>query len=134
MVFPEWKDYPNKRTIIDKIESLGLKVGKITQVTCSGSIDYTDDNFVEDIKYDGKSVTEGTEIAQRKKVDILLCDSFGSTGRIVPDILGMTLLEAQLVLESHDLTIGRIKHKALYLIVFQLSFIIKVRRMMALRK
>ncbi|MEZ5007594.1 MAG: PASTA domain-containing protein [Chitinophagales bacterium] len=109
VVFPEWKDYPNKRTIIDKIESLGLKVGKITRVTCSGSIDYTDDNFVEDIKYDGKSVTEGTEIPKGEKVDILLCDGFGSTGRIVPDILGMTLLEAQLVLESHDLTIGRIK-------------------------
>ncbi len=109
VAFPEWKDYPNKQTIIDKIESLGLVVGKISRVRCSGSIDYTDDNYVENLKYKGETVKEGTQIPKGKKVDIQLCDGFGATGRIVPDVLGMTLLEAQLVLESNYLTIGRIK-------------------------
>jgi beta-lactam-binding protein with PASTA domain len=106
--FPAWKDYPNKRTVTDKIISYGLKVGKIERVTCSGNIEYTDDNYVEALKYEGKNVKEGTMIPKGAKVDIYLCDGFGSTGRIVPDILGMTLLEAQLILESNNLTVGRI--------------------------
>jgi beta-lactam-binding protein with PASTA domain len=108
VAFPAWKDYPNKRTVTDKIISYGLKVGKTERVTCSGNIEYTDDNYVEALKYNGKPVKEGTMIPKGSKVDIYLCDGFGSTGRIVPDILGMTLLEAQLILEGINLTVGRI--------------------------
>lgn len=116
VTFPiDWKDYPNKKTITDKIKGLGLKVGKISRVTCSGRAEYTDDNYVENIKFNGKAVYAGdnkdkaTLIPKGSTIDILLCDGFGSTGRVVPDVLGMTLLEAQLVLESNYLTIGRIK-------------------------
>ena len=106
--FPAWKEYPTKTTVTDKILSKGFKVGKIVRVTCSGSIDYQDDNSVKELKYKGQLVEEGTMIPKGEKIDIYLCDGFGSTGRLVPDVLGMTLLEAQLVLESNYLTIGRI--------------------------
>lgn len=101
--FPSWENYPQRKTVIDKIESLGFKVGKEVRVSC----EHTD--YVTDLKYEGESVTEGMLIPKGSPIDIHLCDGFGNTRLVIPDLFGKSLLEAKLILEAYSLALGKIE-------------------------
>jgi beta-lactam-binding protein with PASTA domain len=101
--FPAWEDYPQRKTVRDKIESLGFKVGKEVRVNCRFP------DLVKDLKFQGESIEEGTMIPKGSAIDIYICDGFGNTRQLIPDLFGKSLLEAKLVLEAYSLVIGRIE-------------------------
>lgn len=104
--FPAWKDYPQRKTITDRIYSLGFRVGKEVRVPCA----HTD--YVTDLQYKGEPVTEGMAIPKGAEIDIFLCDGVGTTQVPIPDLFGKSLLEAKLVLEAYNLVLGRVEADA----------------------
>ncbi|MCP4122874.1 MAG: PASTA domain-containing protein [Bacteroidetes bacterium] len=101
--FPAWKEYPQRKTVIDKIRSLGFKVGREVRVSCA----HTD--YVMDLKFEGEGIEEGTLIPKGSAIDIHLCDGFGNTRLLIPDLFGKSLLEAKLILEAYSLVLGRVE-------------------------
>ena len=88
---------------LDLPEGVGFKVGKEVRVSC----EHTD--YVMDVTFEGNSVDEGTMIPKGSSIDIHLCDGFGSTRMLIPDLFGSSLLEAKLILEAYSLVLGRVE-------------------------
>lgn len=101
--FPSWDDYPQRKTVRDKIESLGFKVGKEIRVSCRFP------DLVKDLRYKGESIEEGMLIPKGSAIDIHICDGFGDTRQVIPDLFGKSMLEAKLVLEAYSLVLGRVE-------------------------
>ena len=63
----------------------------------------------QDLKYKGDDVKEGMLIPKGSPIDIHLCDGFGNTRQLIPDLFGKSLLEAKLILEAYSLVLGSIE-------------------------
>jgi beta-lactam-binding protein with PASTA domain len=103
VLFPARDEYPSRKTVIDLIKSYGFKPGKEIRISCA-HVDY-----VNDLKYKGKSLKEGMTIPKGSAIDIYLCDGFGNSRLVIPDLFGKSLLEAKLVLEAYSLVMGRVE-------------------------
>ena len=102
---PEMIDMPNivgvsRRQAKSLLESYGLMVGHIKYVP-----DIAFDNVLNQ-RYNGKDIASGTKIAKGSKVDLVL--GRGNTGESaqVPDLTGMTLRTAQMLLTDSYLNMG----------------------------
>ena len=102
VMFPAREEYPSRKTVIDLILSYGLRPGREVRVSC----DHLD--YVDDLRFKGESLKEGKLIPKGSSIDLYLCDGFGNTRLVIPDLFGKSLLEAKLVLEAYSLVVGRI--------------------------
>ncbi len=92
----------SRRNAMVQLESVGLEVGRQ---------DYVPDlakDAVLDMKLEGSSIGVGTEVAKGTKIDLVLGNGYGLTRIQVPELIQMTLLEAQLTLKANNLNIGAI--------------------------
>jgi beta-lactam-binding protein with PASTA domain len=72
---------------------------------------YTNDfatDQVRDQLYKGKSIKEGTKIPMGSGITLVISRGTGTVDQDVPDLFGMTLNEAKVILESNGLTLGTV--------------------------
>lgn len=82
------------------LESIGLKTGNIS---------YTPDiarNAVKDQLVNGKTVQPGTKVPMSTAIDLVLGNGLGETQLAVPDIVGLTVLQAREYLSGDNISIG----------------------------
>lgn len=84
------------------LQSLGLKLGDTS---------YRPDiarNSVLEQSYNGKPLDPGTKVSMGSEIDFVLGDGIGNVFMNVPDLVGMTLGEAQSYLSSLNVNLGAI--------------------------
>lgn len=84
------------------MQSLGLKLGDTT---------YTPDiarNAVKDQLYNGQSIAPGEKISMGSSIDLVLGSGLGEADFNVPDLIGLTVSQAQSFLSSRQISIGAI--------------------------
>ena len=70
--------------------------------------DFATDQVLEQL-YKGQPIKEGTKIPMGSGIVLVVSRGTGSTELDVPDLFGMTLNEAKVILESNGLTLGTIQ-------------------------
>jgi eukaryotic-like serine/threonine-protein kinase len=58
--------------------------------------------------YKGNAITSGTKLPWGSKVDLLIASGLADRKIIVPDLLGLTLAEAKIVLEENGLGLAAV--------------------------
>jgi beta-lactam-binding protein with PASTA domain len=84
------------------LQSYGLSVGKLT---------YKPDlakDVVLGMTSEGKSVAPGSSVKKGSRIDLVLGDGLGQTQVEVPNITGLTLREAKVILDGSSLNLGAI--------------------------
>jgi len=82
--------------------SVGLKVGNLI---------YKPDiakDVVLDVQYNGQSLQKGKKIGKGTAVDLVLGNGLGGESTTLPDLKGLTLEEANNLLQSSSLTLGSV--------------------------
>jgi eukaryotic-like serine/threonine-protein kinase len=93
----------SKRQAILILESYGLKAGKeIYQPDIAK-------DAVLSMRIRGKDVTEGILIPKGTTVDLVLGDGLGMVDVDIPDLIGLTVMEAMAVLDAVHLSLGEIR-------------------------
>jgi len=93
------------KTILDAkfaLERIGLKLGRVDRIPSSQP---------EDMIFDQEFVA-GTPLQQGEIVGITVSAGRGGGSVLVPDLIGKSLSEAQLILNENDLTVGKINYQA----------------------
>jgi beta-lactam-binding protein with PASTA domain len=70
--------------------------------------DFATDQVLEQI-FKGQPIKEGTKIPMGSGITLVISRGTGITDQEVPDLFGMTLNEAKVILESNGLTLGTIQ-------------------------
>jgi beta-lactam-binding protein with PASTA domain len=70
--------------------------------------DFATDQVLEQL-YKGQPIKEGTKIPMGSGITLVISRGTGTTDQEVPDLFGMTLNEAKVILESNGLTLGTIQ-------------------------
>ena len=84
------------------LESYGLELGNIKYVPDLAQ------NAVLEQRYDGKAIAPGEMIAKGSKIDLLVGDGLGNTLLEVPDLSGLEMEEAEVVIIGSGLKVGGI--------------------------
>ncbi len=84
------------------LERIGLKLGRVDRIPSSQP---------EDMIFDQEYVA-GTPLQQGEIVGITVSTGRGGGSVIVPDLIGKSLSEAQLILNGSDLIVGKINYQA----------------------
>lgn len=100
-------DHKNIHQAIMILESMGLKVGRIDTIA-----DIAED-AVLNWRINGKAVRANTEIGQGSVIDLTIADGGNDLGVFegnvdVPDLVGVSLGEAQVLLEAYGLRLGTV--------------------------
>lgn len=98
---PNIKDM-SKRQARLVLESWGLLVGKESYVP-----DIAKDAVIT-MKINGREVKPGLQIPKGTVIDLLLGDGYGDMDVEVPDLIGLTLMEAYTVLQAINLAPGQV--------------------------
>lgn len=88
------------RSATVQLESSGLRVGEQIRVPDLAK------NAVLDIKINNVSVAPGTKIPKGSAIDLVLGDGLGDTRITVPNLIGLTFLQAKLALRGYGLNVG----------------------------
>ncbi|MCO5231404.1 MAG: PASTA domain-containing protein [Chitinophagales bacterium] len=92
----------SKRQAQLTLESLGLKMGReIYQPDIAK-------DAVLSVRVNGKTATENMSIPKGTAVDLILGDGLGTMATEIPDLIGLTVMEAMAVLDAVQLTVGQI--------------------------
>ena len=98
-----------------KLVGLSLRSAQITlqqqKLKLEDTI-YTNDfatDQVQEQRYKGQPIKEGTKIPMGSGIVLVVSRGTGTTDQDVPDLFGMTLSEAKVILESNGLTLGTIQ-------------------------
>jgi beta-lactam-binding protein with PASTA domain len=70
--------------------------------------DFATDQVLEQL-YKGQPIKEGTKIPMGSGITLVISRGTGTVDQEVPDLFGMTLNEAKVILESNGLTLGTIQ-------------------------
>lgn len=70
--------------------------------------DFATDQVLEQL-YKGQPIKEGTKIPMGSGITLVISRGTGTTDQEVPDLFGMSLNEAKVILESNGLTLGTIQ-------------------------
>jgi serine/threonine-protein kinase len=84
------------------LERIGLKLGRVNRIPSSKP---------EDMIFDQEYVA-GTRLLQGEIVGITVSAGRGGGSVLVPDLIGKSLSEAQLILSENDLIVGKINYQA----------------------
>ncbi len=84
------------------LESYGIRVGKLIYIPS----EYT--QLVLGQQYKGKPIEPGTLIAKGSIIDLLVGQGLSSEKTEVPDLFGMTLEEAKVLLQSNSLNVDAV--------------------------
>lgn len=90
------------RSATVQLELAGLRIGQQIRVPDLAK------NVVLEIKRNNVSVKPGDRIPKGTAIDLVLGDGLGSTRIVVPNIVGLTFLQAKLILKGHYLNVGLI--------------------------
>ncbi|MEM7162574.1 MAG: PASTA domain-containing protein [Bacteroidota bacterium] len=102
---PPTKRMPNLIDISErvgriKLETAGLALGKVDYVQ-----DQIGDNLILEQKYKGKAIKAGDPIKMGEKIDLVVSkQAYQYTA--IPDLYGMTMYDAQKLLEENSLKLG----------------------------
>lgn len=92
----------SKRQAILILESWGLKVGKeIYQPDIAK-------DAVLSVRSNGKQLNSGVMVPKGTTIDLVLGDGLGMVDVDIPDLIGLTVMEAMAVLEAVNLSVGQI--------------------------
>lgn len=86
------------------LESHGLKIGDIIYKP----FEYRDVYLDMRLHGENKSIKPGTKIAKGSKIDLVLGNGLGDTKIIIPDLSGLTYIEAVNLIQLKELTIGTV--------------------------
>lgn len=92
----------SQRNAQSLLESVGLEVGNITNKPSQFK------NLILEVSFMGKPVVPGEEVAKGSKIDLVVGNGFGSTEMDVPDLIGLSLLEAKVAIKGYNLNVGMI--------------------------
>ncbi len=87
---------------IKTIKNMDLELGRVKYIP------YIGQNVILEQKMNGKTIKEGDQLPAGSKIDLIVGDGIGDKEFLVPNIVGLSMEEAQMVLESYDLLIGNI--------------------------
>lgn len=93
----------SKRQALLVLESAGFKLGREV---------YQPDiakDAVLSVRVNGKPATENMEFPKGTAIDLILGDGLGMLDVEIPDLIGLTVMEATAVLEAVQLSVGQIK-------------------------
>ena len=88
------------RQAVSKLEKNGLEVGKL---------EYRPDiatNKVLDFKVNGISIDIGQELYYGTTIDLIVGQGLGDEKVIIPNLVGLTRIEANIILKSTSLNVG----------------------------
>ncbi|HET8962346.1 MAG TPA: PASTA domain-containing protein [Chitinophagales bacterium] len=89
-------------SVREVLASRGLKVGEISYKPFQYK-----DVFLE-MRFEGKRIKAGEEIAKGSKVDLVLGNGLGETNIEVPDLTGFTYIEAVNLIQLKNLNLGSV--------------------------
>lgn len=92
------------KSIIDArfaLERVGLKLGDVNEVAS---------NYPRDMIFDQQYV-EGTSLKKGESVGVTLSSGFASGDITVPDLIGKSLTQANIILNDSSLTVGKINYQ-----------------------
>jgi beta-lactam-binding protein with PASTA domain len=84
------------------LQSLGLKIGDTTYVPDIAK------NAVRDQLFNGESIAPGTKINMGSKINLVIGNGIGQETMNVPDLIGMTVVEARSYLSNSSIELGAI--------------------------
>jgi beta-lactam-binding protein with PASTA domain len=84
------------------LQSLGLKVGDTSYVYDIAR------NAVKDQQYNGKTITPGTKINMGSSIDLVIGNGVSDIELDVPNLIGMTVIDARSLLNSYNIVMGAI--------------------------
>ncbi len=84
------------------LQSLGLKMGELTYVPDIAK------NAVKDQLINGNPLAPGTKINMGSSIDLLIGNGLGDQEIDVPDLIGMTVSEAQSYLSGNNIELGAV--------------------------
>ena len=99
MSFPDIFDL-TLRQAVSKLEKNGLQVG---------TLEYRPDiatNKVLDFKVNGLSIEIGQELYHGTTIDLVVGQGLGAEKVIIPNLIGLTRVEANIILKSTSLNVG----------------------------
>jgi len=79
------------------LKNMGLRIGDTLY-----KLDFARNSVLQQL-YDGATISPGTKIQQGSSITLVLGDGVGETEFAVPNLIGMTYLDAKLLLESNGL-------------------------------
>lgn len=85
-----------------QLKNMGLRVGDTSYVP-----DFAR-NSVKEQRYNGAPIVPGTKIQQGTAIDLVLSNGIGNEEFAVPNLVGMSLQDAMLLLSSNNLSIGTV--------------------------
>lgn len=88
------------RSAVVQLETSGLRVGEQIRVPDLAK------NAVLDLKINNVSVAPGTKIPKGSAVDLVLGDGLGNMRITIPNLVGLTFLQAKLALRGYSLNVG----------------------------
>lgn len=83
-----------------QLETAGLRVGEQIRVPDLAK------NAVLDLKMNNVSVAPGTKVPKGTAIDLVLGDGLGNMRITVPNLVGLTFLQAKLALRGYSLNVG----------------------------
>jgi beta-lactam-binding protein with PASTA domain len=96
---PRLQDGSVKNAIM-VLESLGLVLGDIEYVPDLAQ------NAVLEQHFSGKEIPEGTLIPKGSRIDLIVGDGLGNQVLTVPDVIGMDMEDAEVIIKGSGLKIG----------------------------
>lgn len=88
------------------LESLGLVLGEIEYVPDLAQ------NAVLEQQFNGKEIPEGTLIPKGSRIDLVVGDGLGNQVLTVPDVVGMDIEDAEVIIKGSGLKIGALINEA----------------------
>jgi eukaryotic-like serine/threonine-protein kinase len=85
-----------------QLKNMGLRVGDTSYVP-----DFAR-NSIKEQRYNGAPILPGTKIQQGTTIDLVLSNGVGNEEFAVPNLIGMSLQDAMLLLSSNNLSIGTV--------------------------
>ena len=99
VIFPNIYDL-TLRQAVSKLKNLGLKIGELRYRTDLAK------NKVLDFQVNGIPIQEGQELFENTVIDLIVGKGISSDQILVPNLIGLTRLEANIVLKSTSLNVG----------------------------
>lgn len=85
-----------------QLENYGLLLGDVTYTPCLGK------QTVHEVFVDKNPIKKGENIRKGTKIDLVLCDGFGSKSIDIPNLIGFSYNEAATSVRLSELTMGSV--------------------------